>query len=83
MNRVLTIETEHADDLTVLLAQLDKVQVSNLLDEHFPSYGNWQRASLGTKSIVWLSHILSQANHKLKHVQLWVENRLDKLQGCA
>ncbi len=58
MSEELTIETERVDDLPVLLAQLDKMQVAKLLDEHFPSHGNWQGVSLGTTSIVWLSHIL-------------------------
>lgn len=83
MSEELTIETERVDDLPVLLAQLDKMQVAKLLDEHFPSHGNWQGVSLGTTSIAWLSHILSQANHKLNHVQPWAEKRLDTLQSCV
>jgi hypothetical protein len=58
MSEELTIETERADDLPVLLAQLDTMQVARLLEEHFPSRGNWQGVSLGITTVVWLSHIL-------------------------
>ena len=54
MSEELSIETERADDLPVLLAQLEKMQVASLLDEHFPSHGNWQGVSVGTTCVVWL-----------------------------
>src|SRR2546425_8489947 len=72
MKEELTIETERVDDVPVLLAQLDKMPVARLLDEHFPRHGNWQGLSVGITSVVWLSHILSQANHRLNHVQPWL-----------
>jgi transposase len=81
MKEELTIETERVDDVPVLLAQLDKMQVARLLDEHFPRQGNWQGLSVGITSVVWLSHILSQANHRLNHVQPWAHQRLATLQS--
>lgn len=81
MNEELTIETERVDDLPVLLAQLDKMQVARLLNEHFPRHGNWQGVSVGITSVVWLGHILSQANHRLNHVQPWAHQRLATLQS--
>jgi transposase len=83
MSEELTIETERVDDLPVLLAQLESMQVALLLDEHFPSHGNWQGVSVGITTVVWLSHILSQANHRLNHVQPWAEKRLTTLQSCV
>jgi transposase len=83
MSEELSIETERVDDLPVLLAQLDTMQVARLLDEHFPSHGNWQGVSVGITTAVWLSHILSQANHRLNHVQPWAQNRLATLQSCV
>lgn len=83
MSKELTIETERTDDLPILLAQLDKMQVASLLDEHFPSHGNWQGVSFGITCVVWLGHILSQANHKLNHVEPWAENRLVTLHSCV
>lgn len=58
MNEEVIIETERVDDLPVVLAQLDKMQVARLLDEQFPRHGNWQGLSVGITSVVWLGHIL-------------------------
>lgn len=78
----LTLKTERIDDIPLLLAQLERMQVGSLLDEHFPTHGNWQGASLGTVSAVWLAFILSEGDHRLNHVQPWVEARLQGLAGC-
>ncbi|MBO0347773.1 hypothetical protein J0895_01340 [Phormidium pseudopriestleyi FRX01] len=53
------------------------------LDKHFDTHGNWQGMSLGWVSIVWLSYILSKADHCLSHVQPWVEKRLETLSICT
>ena len=82
MSEELTIGTERVDDLPVLLTQLDKMSVATLLDEHFPGHGNWRGLSLGITCVVWLGHILSQANHRLNHVEPWAEKRLTALQAC-
>ena len=80
-SKELTIETERVDDLPVLFAQLKKMQVAELLDQHFPTHGNWQGLSLGSVVEGWLSHILSQGNHKLNHVEPWAEDHLTILQS--
>jgi len=77
----LTIETERVDDLPVLLAQMKKMGVAEMLDEHFVMHGNWGGLSFGTVVVGWLSHILSQGNHKLNHVEPWAEQRLSVLQS--
>jgi transposase len=77
-----TLRNERLDDVPVLLAQLDKLQIAALLDKHFPTHGNWQGLSLGTVTSVWLSFIVSQANHRLSHVQGWAAERLTTLKSC-
>jgi len=82
MPEELTIITERIDDIPVLIAKLDRMGTAELLDEHFPTHGNWQGLSLGRTATGWLSHILSQADHRLNHVQGWAEKRLETLRGC-
>lgn len=82
MTKQPTFKTERIDDIPLLLAQLERMQVGSLLDEHFPTHGNWQGLSLGTVSTVWLTFILSEGDHRLNHVQPWVEARLQGLGGC-
>lgn len=81
MTEKLTINTERIDDIRVLMAQGDRMQVAVLLDEYFPTPGNWQGLSLGRVAAVWLTFILSEANHRLSHVQAWAERRLKLLEG--
>jgi transposase len=57
--------------------------VQPLLDERFPTHGNWVGLSLGWVTVVWLTHILSEADQRLNHVEPWVEQRLHTLRGCT
>src|SRR5436853_7563208 len=82
MDEMQPLTIERIDDVPILLAQLERMQVANLLDRHFPTHGNWQGLSLGTVSVVWLSHILSAGDHWLNHVEPWANQRLNGLQAC-
>jgi transposase len=79
MTESLTLTTERVDDIPLLLAQLERMGVQALLDEHFPTHGNWVGLSLGWVSVLWLTHILSEADHRLNHVKPWAEQRLHSL----
>jgi hypothetical protein len=83
MAETLTIVSEHVDDMPVLLAQLDRLGVQPLLDEHFPTHGNWGGLSSGWVSVLWLTHILSEGDHRLNHVAPWAKQRLHMLQACT
>ena len=83
MTEMLTVISERVDDVPLLLAQQERMGVPSLLDEHFPTHGNWQGLSLGWVAAVWLTHILSQADHRLNHVQPWAAKRLETLGGCT
>ena len=81
MSGELTITTEQVDDFPVLIAQMEHLTVPNLLDRHFPVHGNWQGLSLGWTGTTWLGHILSVGDHRLNHVQPWVEKTPITVQG--
>ena len=83
MNETLTIFSERVDDIPLLLAHVARMGVQPLLDTHFPTHGNWQGLSLGWVTVLWLAHILSQADHRLSHVEPWAEKRLHTLRGCT
>lgn len=83
MNDNAEVNTERVDDIPVLLAILERMGIQKLLDKHFKTHGNWQGMSLGWVAVVWLSYILSQADHRLSHVQPWVEKRLETLSICT
>lgn len=83
MNEKLAVTSERVDDIPLLLAQLELMGVQPLLDEHFPTHGNWQGLSLGGVAVIWLTHILSQADHRLNQVQAWADKRLQTLRCCT
>jgi transposase len=81
MAETLTIVSERVDDIPVLLAHLARLGLQPLLDEHFPPHGNWIGLSLGWVSVLWLTHILSEGDHRLNHVAPWAKQRLHTLQA--
>ena len=83
MSETFTVISERVDDIPLLLAQLERMGVQSLLDQHFPTHGNWTGLSLGWVGGLWLTHILSQADHRLNHVEPWAEQRLQTLRGCT
>jgi transposase len=83
MAETLTIRSERVDDIPLLVAQLDRMGLQPLLDEHFPTHGNWVGLSLGWVTVLWLTHILSEADHRLTHVQPWAKQRLQTLCGAT
>src|SRR5664280_1099179 len=74
--------TERVNDIPLLLAQMDKMNIAGLLNKHFPMHGNWQGLSLGETVVMWLAYILSEGDHRLNSVQGWVAGILMTLTVC-
>lgn len=81
MAKELIITNERVDDIPLLLAQIERMGIKELIDKHFPTHGNWQGESLGSVVAIWLTHILSQADHRLNQVQDWAFKRLETLKA--
>ena len=82
MTEQLSLKHERVEDIPLLLAQIERMQVPKLLDEGFPTHGNWEGLSLGHVVGVWLAVILSEANHRMSHVEPWAGRRLQTLSSC-
>jgi hypothetical protein len=41
MSETLPIIGERFEDIPLLLAQLERIGLQALVDEHFPTHGNW------------------------------------------
>lgn len=83
MKEALSRETERVDDIPLLIAHMQRMKLAELLDKHFPTNGNREGLSLGWVSVIWLTHILSQADHRMNRVQDWTARRQETLQGCG
>lgn len=70
---------ESLDDLPFLGAQIARSGLSGYLDQHFPDHGHWSGISGGQVAVGWLLYILSEADHRLSHVEDWASGRLQTL----
>src|SRR4051812_4428519 len=69
--RLLRVEVRAA--LPVLWATLERLGLPATLDRHFPAPRHWKGPlTPGEVLAVWLLFILSQADHRLNHVESWV-----------
>lgn len=83
MKETSSIETERMDDIPLLISHMQRMKLSELLDKHIPTHGHRKGLSVGELSVVWLAHILSQADHRMNRVQEWGSRRLETLRGCG
>src|SRR2546422_9346910 len=82
MSTLPPLTIERIDDLPLLLAQLQRMGLQEVLDQHLPAHGNWHGLSLGWVVTIWLCHILSEGDHRLNHVEPWVISHLETLRRC-
>jgi transposase len=83
MTEELTVTTERVDDTPLLMAHQERMGIPRLLEESFDVHGNWQGLSFGWVAAGWLSHILSEADHRMNHVQPWAARRIRTLSACT
>ncbi len=57
--------------------------IADLLDSYFKPHGNWEGTSLGWTTVVWLTHLLSEGDHRMNQVQGWVAHREQTLRACS
>src|SRR6266478_5718586 len=82
MSKKITAIHERVDDIPAIIAHLKKMQVAELLDNHFLLNGNWQGLSLGKTTVVWLAFILSEGDHRLYRVEPWAKAHQRTLSRC-
>ena len=58
------------------------MRVAELLDQHVPTNGNWSGLRLGEVTVVWLTCIIAESNHRLSHVEPWVRAHQRPLRRC-
>src|SRR5438309_10957845 len=82
MTTSASLTVERIDDVPLLLAQMERMGIRELLDRHFPVHGNWLGLSLGWTATLWLAHLLSEGDHRLNQVEPWAAARLTTLRQC-
>lgn len=65
---------ELVEDIPILMHFMcDQLELDNAIDAVMPRHGNRQGLSWGQMLVTWLTHILSQGDHHMHHVQAWAD----------
>ncbi len=76
------MRVERVDDIPIICAELKHLDLSALVNSHFPTHGNRQGTSLGTLCCAFLTYIISESDHRLSHVEDWYSNLEQTLKYC-
>ena len=77
----LEISSERVDDIPVIVAWLDQIEIAKWIDESLVRpHGNYQGLSYGELSVLLLTYIISQADHRLCAVEGWVNRHRQVLE---
>jgi transposase len=79
-----TTEFERVDSIPVELTILMQMGVQTIIDELYNPHGNHQGLSVGWLVVIFLTYILTEADHKMCPVQEWVvkhRHTLERLTG--
>lgn len=76
---IVEVFNERIDDIPPLLHTLVDVGVPEIIDRFHTPHGNHEGLSVGWLSTVWLVYILTQEDHRMNHVQDWVNARRSAL----
>ena len=80
---IRVVHVERVDDIPVLLAMMQRLQLAELFDRHYPAHHLWQGdLSPGEVLCVWLTFLLSEGDHRLYKLQPWAQQHLLTLRAC-
>src|SRR5258707_13619997 len=82
MPKNTAVTSERVDDIPLLIAQMRSMQLDSLLDKHFTPHGNWGGLTPGQLSVLWLTYILSEGDHRLNQLESWLEDHRLTVGSC-
>jgi transposase len=68
----LVVITERVDDVALLLGQMMKMGLPEILDTHLPRHWKQEGLSWGWTAVIWLAYILSEGDHRKVAVETYV-----------
>lgn len=72
--------SERTDDIPLLVYQLQQLQIAEVIDRNLPApHGNRQGLSYGQLSVLFLSYIMSQGDHRLCAVEDWSKEHMQTI----
>jgi transposase len=79
----LQLTHERVDDVPLLLGFLIKLRFPQILDQLLTPHPLHQGLSQGWLITLWITYILSQADHRKSHVRDWVKDLHHTLEACT
>src|SRR6266705_3994376 len=80
----LVIITERVDDVALLIGQMVKMSLPEVLDRHIPRHWKQRGISWGWTAVIWLAYILTEGDHRKVSVETYIkgmQNTLRHLSG--
>src|SRR6266446_2695290 len=69
----LVIITERVDDVALLIGQMVKMGLPEVLDRHLPRHGKQRGRSWGWTAVIWLASILTEGDHRKVSVAAYIK----------
>ncbi len=78
------IDSERIDDIPVIVEWLKQMEIAKCVDQKLsPPHGNHEGLSYGQLSVLLLTYIITQSDHRLCAVEAWVEAHRQILERCT
>jgi transposase len=80
----LVMITERVDDVALLIGQMVKMGLPEILDRHIPRHWTQRGLSWGWTAVIWLAYVLTEGDHRKVSVEAYVkgmQNTLSHLSG--
>src|SRR6266849_10500869 len=69
----LVIITERVDDVALLIGQMVKMGLPEVLDRHSPRHWKQRGLSWGWTAVMWLAYILTEGDHRKVSVEAYIK----------
>jgi transposase len=69
----LVIITERVDDVALLIGQMVKMGLPEVLDRHIPRHWTQRGISWGWTAVIWLAYILTEGDHRKVSVETYLK----------
>lgn len=79
----LVIITERVDDVALLLGQMIRMGMVEVLDHHLPRHWKQRGLSWGWTAVIWLAYILTEGDHRKVSMETYVKGMLQTLRAVS
>jgi transposase len=75
--------TERVDDVALLLGQMIRMSLVEVLDKHLPRHWKQRGLSWGWTAVIWLAYLLTEGDHRKVSMEAYVKGMLQTLRQVS